>query len=69
MSNSNFVTATVETVDAGGVTLILPGSSTATQKKYPRLDSETLTAGDRVLCAQDSGCWVVLGKLTGGVTV
>lgn len=63
MSDSNFVTATVSSVDSAGVTLILPGASTPTQKKYPRLASASLAQGDRVLCARDSGCWVVLGKI------
>lgn len=55
--------ATVGTVTAAGVTLILPGASQATQKHYPRLASASVSAGDAVIIAKISGTWVVLGKL------
>lgn len=55
--------ATVGTVSAAGVTLILPGATEPTQAHYPRLSSAALSAGDAVIIARVSGTWVVLGKL------
>lgn len=56
-------TAQAVEVTAEGVTLILPGDTQATQKHYRRLASASVAAGDRVLCARDSGTIVVLGKI------
>ena len=55
--------ATVGTVSAEGVTLIIPGATEPTQAHYPRLSSASLSAGDAVIIARVSGTWVVLGKL------
>ena len=55
--------ATVGTVSAAGVTLVMPGATEATQAHYPRLSSAALSAGDAVIIARVSGTWVVLGKL------
>ena len=55
--------ATVGTVSAAGVTLILPGTAEPTQAHYPRLASASVAAGDAVIIARVSGAWVVLGKL------
>lgn len=55
--------ATVGTVSAAGVTLILPGATEPTQAHYPRLSSAAFAAGDAVIIARVSGTWVVLGKL------
>ena len=60
---NNIFTATVGGVTAEGVTLILPGQTEATTKPYRRLASASVAAGDRVLCARDSGTIVVLGKI------
>ena len=54
-------TAKAGTVSANGVTLILPGQATATQKSYTVLYGVTVSAGDMVLCARVSGTYVVLG--------
>jgi len=61
--NDEVFPAKVGSVDAEGVTLILPGQSSASIKKYPRLASASLSAGDRVLCVRDSGTIVVLDKI------
>ena len=51
-------------VDAAGITLILPGASSASQKKYKRLAcAGSIAAGDLVLCVKTSGTWVVLDKI------
>lgn len=55
--------ATVGTVSADGVTLILPGATEPTQAHYPRLASASVTDGDSVIIARVSGAWVVLGKI------
>lgn len=57
------ITATVGSVEEDGVTLVLPGQTTATRKAYPRLASATIARGDRVLCVRTSGTIVVLGKI------
>ena len=56
-------TATAASVGAEGVTLILPEQTQPTTKPYKRLASVSVAAGDRVLCARDSGTIVVLGKI------
>lgn len=55
--------ATIGTVSAAGVTLILPGAAEPTQAHYPRLASASVAAGDAVIIARVSGTWVVLDKL------
>lgn len=62
MSNQIFV-ATAAAVTAEGVTLILPDQTQPTRKPYRRLASASVAAGDRVLCARDSGTIVVLDKI------
>lgn len=57
------ITATVGSVEADGVTLVLPGQTAATRKSYPRLASATIAQGDRVLCVRTSGTIVVLDKI------
>ena len=55
---------TVGSVSTGGVTLLLDGSSTATQKKYRSLvTGDALTAGDRVLVCKMSGTYIVIGRI------
>ena len=58
-----YIVATVADVNAAGVTLILPGQTTATQKRYKRLASATVANGEAVLCVRVSGTIVVLGKI------
>lgn len=57
------IVATVADVSAAGVALILPGQTTATQKRYKRLASATVAAGDPALCVRVSGTIVVLDKI------
>ena len=63
MSDKLIFTAQAAAVTADGVTLIMPNQTQPTRKAYRRLASATITAGDRVLCARDSGTIVVLGKI------
>lgn len=63
MSEKQIFTAQAAAVTADGVTLILPNQTQPTRKAYRRLASATITAGDRVLCARDSGTIVVLDKI------
>ena len=46
-----------------GSTLILPGETEPTTKRYKRLGSGSLTAGARVLVAKVSGTYVILGHI------
>ena len=62
-SDKQIFTATAAEITAEGVTLILPGQTQATRKPYRRLASASVAAGDRVLCARDSGTIVVLDKI------
>jgi len=50
-------------VSGKGCTLILEGQTTPTTKYYKRLSSAALTSGDRVLIAEVSGTFVILGKI------
>lgn len=59
---SAFIMATVKAVYANeGATLLIAGESVATQKRYKALNNATLKANDRVLCAELSGSYVILG--------
>lgn len=49
-------------MNADGVSLILPGQTAATQKRYKRLAGATVTPGEQVFCCRDSGTIVVLGQ-------
>lgn len=56
--------ATVGSVTAGGTTLILDGSGSATTKRFKRVvTGQTLAAGDRVLVVRLSGTYLILGKI------
>lgn len=63
MNEKQIFTAQAAAVSSDGVTLILPNQTQPTRKAYRRLASATISAGDRVLCARDSGTIVVLGKI------
>ena len=56
--------ATVGAKDSGGTTLIFDGLTSATTKKYKRLNTYTPTAGARVLVAKINGSYVILGAVT-----
>lgn len=60
---SGLIAAEAAAVSASGITLILPGQTGATQKKYKRLKGAEISAGDMVLCAKLSGTYVVLGAI------
>lgn len=46
-----------------GCTLIFPGQEKASAKKYKCISSAPLLKGDRVIIAEISGSYVILGKL------
>lgn len=55
--------------DAGqtDATVIFPGQSQASQKRYPyAIAGMQVTAGDRVYAIKVSGVWVLLGGAVGG---
>lgn len=58
-----FNLATVSEVTENGVKVIFDGESTASQKYFTRLESCACVQGDRVILAQLSGSYVVLGVL------
>ena len=62
-ASGGYLTASVDSVDTDGVTLLLTGQTTPTQKKYKRLASASVAAGDRVLCVRTSGTIIVLDKI------
>lgn len=62
MNNDLFVAIAAD-VDETGISLTIPGQGT-TQKHYKRLSSASISGGDIVLCAQVSGTYLVLGKIT-----
>lgn len=55
--------ATIGTYSSSGSTLIFPGASAPTEKKYKRLGSDSIANGSRVLCAKVSGTWIILGRI------
>ena len=46
-----------------GTTLIFDGADTATTKRYKRVGSASLSAGNRVLVAKISGTYLILGQI------
>lgn len=58
-----FTTATIDSVTTDGCTVIFAGESIATQKRYKRLDSVNVTAGDKVLMARLGSTYLILGKI------
>ena len=46
-----------------GSTLIFPGQTQATDKRYKRLYNMTFSAGQTVLVAKVSGTYVILGRI------
>ena len=63
MINGEVFLAKAGQTEGGGVKLILPGQTTATQKEYKIIAGATVTAGDLVVCARLSGTYVVLGVI------
>lgn len=63
-SSSNI--ATVSAVSADGITLVLPGESTAGSKLYPYNAACTFAAGQRVHIARESGTIIVEYPIGGG---
>ena len=46
-----------------GSTLLLPGNTAPTVKRYKALTSASMSAGYRVLVAKVSGTYVILGRI------
>lgn len=55
--------ATVGAVYADGVTLIFPGTTTATTKHYKKNRDISLSAGNKVVVVKISGTYVVLCRI------
>ncbi len=54
----------VASVTVNGLTIIIDGETSATEKSYRYLSSYTPTVGDRILIVQVGDSYVVLGKIT-----
>lgn len=64
MNNEQLIIATVADYNSStGSTLILPGSTTATQKRYKRIGGLTVANGNRVLVAKISGTYLIIGRI------
>ena len=59
----DIVFAKIGEVTSEGATLILPGESVATTKKYNYISSYTPTAGDRTAVLKYGGTMLIIGKL------
>jgi hypothetical protein len=46
-----------------GSTLILPGETEPTTKRYKRINGLTIATGSRVLVARVSGTYVIIGRI------
>lgn len=55
--------AVVGSVTSSGITLIFPGQTTASAKKYPYNKSVTFSAGDKVYIVKVSGTYIVICKI------
>ena len=62
-SGGPLIVASVANVSGAGASLVLPGQTAASRKRYKRLASADIAAGDLVLCVRVSGTIVVLGKI------
>jgi len=61
---TDLVVATAGSVNSSGITLIIPPSTSASQKRYKRLvTGGSISSGDLVLVAKLDGTYVVLGKI------
>ena len=60
---TEIVFAKIGEVTASGVSLILPGETRTTEKKYNYLASYTPSVNDRVAVFKYGGTMLVLGKL------
>jgi hypothetical protein len=61
--NDSIFIATIASVESDGASLILPGTTTPTQKHYRRLASASFVVGDRVLCYRVSGTIIIDDKI------
>lgn len=55
--------AKVGAVSTAGITLIFPGQTAASTKKYPYNRDVTFSAGDTVYVAKVSGTYIVICKI------
>lgn len=63
-SPSELLIASVGNYDSSwGATLILPGSTTPTTKRYKQISGLSISSGDRVLVAKISGTYVIIGRI------
>lgn len=62
--SGDFLIATVGNYNSStGSTLILPGSTEPTTKRYKRINGLTIATGSRVLVARVSGTYVIIGRI------
>lgn len=62
--HGDFLIATVGNYSSStGSTLILPGSTEPTTKRYKRINGLTIATGSRVLVARVSGTYVIIGRI------
>ncbi len=63
-SESPFKLATVGTIYDDGISLILDGDDTPSQKKYKRLRNVAVNEGQRVLCVKmGKTSYIIIGEL------
>lgn len=63
MNEQLFIATIADYNSTTGSTLILPGSTTATQKRYKRIGGLTVADGNRVLVAKISGTYLIIGRI------
>lgn len=63
MTDDLFIATVASYSSSLGVTLILPGETEPTAKRYRVATSSTLSTGNRVLVAKVSGTYVILGRI------
>ena len=64
-SDDRFFVATIGNYNSAlGSTLILPGTTTPTTKRYKRAVTATLSAGQRVLVMKFSGTYLIIGRIS-----
>lgn len=60
----NLFLGTVYDVTSDGVRITFDGNDSPTNKRYKRLNSASLSSGDRILAVKQSGTYIILGKIT-----
>ena len=61
--NDLFIAKVANYNSTTGSTLILPGTTTATTKRYKRLYNSSVSTDSMVLVAKVSGTYVIIGRI------